>query len=93
MLDYALKTKCFITNKDRVVNLHGEIVYNDGVGPAGQNVRHTWTNVMFGSSTDIDLGHNLTLTPGIYHNIAMTSTLGNDHKRDTWASLILKTTF
>ncbi len=93
MLDYALKTKCFITNKDRVVNLHGEIVYNDGVGPAGQNVRHTWSNVMFGSSTDFDLGHGLTLTPGIYHNIAMTSTLGNDHKKDTWASLILKKTF
>ena len=93
MLDYGLKTKCPLTDKERVVNLHGEIVYNDGVGPAGQNVNHGWSNVMFGTSTDFDLGHNMTLTPGLYHNIAMTSSLGNDHKKDTWASLILKKTF
>jgi hypothetical protein len=93
MLDYAWKVVCPMTNMDRIINLHSEVVYNDGVGPAGQNVNHGWSNAVFGASTDVDLGSNLIFTPGIYHDISMTSSLGNDHKTDTWASLILKYKF
>lgn len=93
MLDYGWKVVCPMTNKDRVINLHSEVVYNDGVGPAGQNVNHCWSNAVFGVSTDVSLSNNLIFTPGLYHDISMTSSLGNDHKTDTWASLILKYKF
>ena len=93
MLDYAWKVMCPMTDKEKVINLHSEVVFNDGVGPAGQNVDHQWSNAVFGASTDMVLGNNLIFTPGIYHNIAMDKSLGNDNKSDTWASLILKYTF
>jgi hypothetical protein len=93
MLDYGLRTTCPITNQERVINLHSEVVYNDGVGPGGQNVDHDWTNAVFGVSTDVDLGSNLIFTPGLFHQVTMDKSLGNDEKSITWASLILKYKF
>jgi hypothetical protein len=92
MLDYALRTTCPITNQERVINLHSEVVYNDGVGPAGQNVDHDWSDAVFGVSTDIDLGSNLIFTPGLFHQVTMDKSV-NDEKSITWASLILKYKF
>ena len=93
MLDYGWKFTCPMTEKEQMLNLHSEIVWNDGVGPGGQNVDHDWTNAVFGVSTDYDLGNNLVLTPGLYHQVAFDKSLGNENKSDTWASLILKYKF
>lgn len=92
MLDYGLSVLCPLTGEDRVLKLHSEVVYNDGVGPAGQNVDHDWSNAVFGISTDFDLGDNITFTPGLYHQVTMDKSVNPD-KDETWASLVLKYTF
>jgi hypothetical protein len=109
MLDYALPVKGLISEtSDQIFNFHVEAVFNGAVDPrpAGGYTDHDWTHVMMGVSTDIDLGNNLTFTPGVYHQITMedngnpiipgvpTSTKGvsPDHNI-TWASLTLKYKF
>jgi hypothetical protein len=92
MLDYAWKTHCPITDQDRVINLHSEVVYNDGVGPGGQNVDQDWSDAVFGISTDVDLSGGLIFTPGLFHQVTMDKSV-NDNKTETWASLILKYKF
>jgi hypothetical protein len=92
MLDYGLETTCPITNQPRVLKLHSEVVYNDGIGPGGNNVDHDWSNAVFGISTDVDLGSNLTFTPGVYHQVTMDESV-NDDKDETWAVLSLKYKF
>jgi hypothetical protein len=92
MLDYGLSVLCPLTGEDRVLKLHSELVYNDGVGPNGWNVDHDWSNAVFGVSTDFDLGNNVTFTPGLYHQVTMDKSV-NDDKDETWASLVLKYTF
>jgi hypothetical protein len=77
---------------ERVINLHTELVYNDGVGPAGQNVDQDWSNIVFGASTEFDLGNNLAFTPGIYHQITFDDSV-NDDKDETWVSLGMKYRF
>lgn len=51
---------------------------------------------MMGVSTDFDLGHNLTFTPGVYHQITMEDDalrgVAPDHNM-TWASMTLKYKF
>jgi hypothetical protein len=92
MLDYGWKVTCPITNQERVVNLHSEVVYNDGVAPNAMNVDHDWSDAVFGVSTDVDLGSNLIFTPGLFHQVTMDKSV-NDEKSITWASLILKYKF
>ena len=60
-------------------------MYNDGVGPGGNVVDHDWTNAVFGVSTGIDLAENVSLTPGVYHQISMDDTVNNEN--ETWATL------
>jgi hypothetical protein len=109
MLDYALPVKGLISEtSEQIFNFHVEAIFNGAVDPrpAGGYTDHDWTHVMMGVSTDIDLGNNLTFTPGVYHQITMedngnpiipgvpTSTKGvsPDHNI-TWASLTLKYKF
>jgi hypothetical protein len=93
MLDYALTTNGLLPNSpEQVWNLHAEAVFNDGVGPAGQNVDHDWSNAVFGVSTDFDLAENLTFTPGVYYQVTMDDSV-NDDKDETWANLGLKFSF
>jgi len=92
MLDYGLETTCPITNQPRVIKLHSEVVFNDGVGPAGQNVDQDWSNAVFGISTDFDLAQNLTFTPAVYHQVTMDKSV-NDDKDETWAALSMKYKF
>ncbi len=93
MLDYALTTGGLLPETpEQVWNFHAEAVFNDGVGPGGQNVDHDWTNVVFGVSTNFDLAENVTLTPGVYHQITMDDSVNND-KDETWVSVGIKYQF
>jgi len=89
MLDYPLKVGGILPDTpEQVFNLHTEVVFNDGVGPAGQDVDNDWSNLVFGVSTGINLSDELVLTPGVYHQITMEETV-NDDKDETWATLSL----
>jgi len=95
MLDYpwTVQTGGLIPGTaEQVVNLHAEFVYNDGVGPAGQNVDHDWSNMVLGASTEFDLGNNLAFTPGVYHQITFDNSVNPD-KDETWVSLGMKYRF
>jgi hypothetical protein len=93
MLDYAWTVGGILPNTpEQVLNLHAEAVWNDGVGPGGQNVDHDWSNAVFGISTNVDLAQNVILTPGIYHQVTMDTSV-NDDKDETWVSLGLKYQF
>jgi len=93
MLDYGLNLGTLIPDMpEQVLNLHTELVYNDGVDPRGVGVDHEWSNIVFGVSTDFDLGNNLTFTPGLYHQVTMDDSV-NDDKDETWVSLSVKYRF
>jgi len=87
MLDYALPVEGLLPDvPEQVLRLHSEFVYNDGVGPAGQDVDSDWSNAVFGIATDFELAENVTLTPGVYHQITMYKSV-NDDKDETWFTL------
>ena len=50
---------------EQILHLSAALVYNDGAGATG--VDHDLSHFVLGVSTDFDLGNDLTLTPGIYH--------------------------
>ena len=77
---------------EQVLKLHGEVVFNDGVDPRGVGVDHDWSNAVFGVSTDFKLDENTTLTPGIYHQVTMDTTI-NDDKDETWFTVGLNYSF
>ena len=87
MLDYSFPIEGLIAEMpEHMLNLHTELVYNDGVGPVGNRVDSDWTNAVFGLTTNIDLQENLVLTPGVHHQITMDSSV-NDDKDETWVTL------
>jgi hypothetical protein len=109
MLDYALpleNVSSEIPKQD--LNFHVETVYNDGIDPRplGGYTDSDWTHVLFGVSTDFDLGNNFIFTPGLWHQVTFedngneliagqpTSTRGVSPDHDmTWASLTVKYKF
>jgi len=92
MLDYGLPVKGVVPEiPEHVLNLHTELVYNDGVGPAGQDVDHDWSNAVFGVSTDFNLDKNLTLTPAIYYQVSMDKSVNDDD--ELWSTFGLKYKF
>jgi hypothetical protein len=85
MLDYGWAIPAIVPNTaEQVLNLHGEVIYNDGVSPIGTNVDHDWSNAVFGVSTDFAVCKDLTFTPGVYHQVTMDSSVNNE-KSITWA--------
>lgn len=95
-LDYPLTVGEILPDTpEQVFNLHAEVVYNDGVGPRGQNVDHDWSHAVFGISTGFDLSDELVLTPGVYHQITMDSSINTNKDgtpskaNETWATLSL----
>lgn len=93
MLDYSLPVEGFLPDvPEQVLRLHAEIVFNDGVDPRGVGVDHDWSNAVFGVATDFELAENVTLTPGIYHQVTMDKTI-NDDKDETWLTLGVKYAF
>jgi hypothetical protein len=92
MLDYGLPVKGLVPEiPEHVLNLHTELVYNDGIGPAGQDVDHDWSNAVFGVSTDFNLDKNLTLTPAIYYQVSMDKSVNDDD--ELWSTFGLKYKF
>ena len=87
MLDYALPIQGLSPDTpEQMLNLHSELVFNDGVGPAGQNVDHDWSNAVFGVSTGFELAENVVLTPGLYYQVTMDSSVNADQD-ETWLTL------
>jgi hypothetical protein len=87
MLDYPLTVGSILPDTpEQVLNLHAEVVFNDGVGPGGQDVDNDWSNAVFGISTGFNLAEELVLTPGVYHQVTMDDSV-NDDKSETWATL------
>ncbi len=107
MLDYALPVAGLTAETpEQILNFHSELIYNDGVDPrpTGGYTDSDWTHILFGVTTDFDLGSDLTLTPGLYYQITMEDDgsvgaggyfgrgVSPDHDI-TWASLTVKYTF
>lgn len=70
MLDYGVLIQGLLPETpEQTINLHGEIIYNDQIDPrpAGPWSQSDWTHFLLGASTDFDLGHGLTFTPGLYY--------------------------
>ena len=89
MLDYGLKLQDIAADLPaQVLNLHTELVYNDGVDPrpGSCGVDHDWSNIVFGISTDFEVAQNLILRPAVGHQITMDKSV-NDDKDETWANL------
>jgi len=106
MLDYGFTVPGVIPEiPEHLIKLHGELVYNGGVSPLnGQlnrgegrlytNPDHDFSNVVVGASTDLYFGKgkNITVTPSIYYQHAMESTVNRDSD-EIWAGVSLKYTF
>ena len=93
MLDYPMAVPGFVPETpEQILNLHAELVYNDGVGPAGQDIDQDWSNAVFGVSTNFNLADELVLTTGVYYQVTMEETV-NDDKDETWVSIGMKYAF
>ena len=95
MLDYGWHIQGILPDTpEQVLNLHAEVVYNDGVDPRpfSRGVDHDWSNAVFGISTNFDLGHNLTFTPGLWYQKAMDKSVCS-HDDNFWVSLGVKYSF
>lgn len=93
MLDYGLPLGGLTAQSpEQVINFHGELVYNDGVGPFGQNIDQDWSHAVFGVSTDIDLGNNLTFVPGYYYQRRLERAVNPDPD-ENWVTLGLRYSF
>ena len=78
---------------EQILHLSTALVWNEGAGAVG--VDHDWSHFVLGLSTDFDLGNNLTLTPGVYHQRVLDKAIRtlNADKDVTWASVGLKYAF
>ena len=90
-LDYSVPYVCPITGIDRKLNLHSELVYNDGVGPGGQNVDHDWSNALVGASTDFDINNNISFTPALFYQLSFEESVNQDDQ--FWGTISLNCKF
>ena len=87
MLDYGMTVQGLLPDiPEQTLHLHSELIFNDGVGPNGANVDHDWSNAVFGISTNFELSEDIVLTPGVYHQMTMDSSVNGD-KDETWLGL------
>jgi hypothetical protein len=93
MLDYGMPIQGLLPGiPEQTLHLHSEVVFNDGFGLAGENVDHDWSNAVFGVSTGFNLSDNVVLTPGVYYQATMDSSVNND-KDETWMALSMMCKF
>ena len=74
---------------EQILHLSLAMVYNDGA--LRYNVDHDWSHAVFGVSADFDLGNDLTLTPGVYHQSSWENTVNPSD--ETWCSLSVSYAF
>jgi len=82
-------SKLFEGMPKQVLHLSYDMVYNDGMG--GGTVDHDWSHAVFGASTDFDLGHNLSFTPGLYYQSSWEDSVNPED--ETWVTLSMKYRF
>lgn len=75
---------------EQILHLSAAFVWNEGAGAAG--VDHDYSHTILGVSTDFDLGNNLTLTPGLYHQNTSERSVNADEDL-TYVTLGLKYAF
>ena len=75
---------------EQILHLSAAFVYNEGAGGIG--VDHDFSHFILGVSTDFDLGNDLTLTPGIYHQNTGEKSVNPDEDL-TWVSVGVKYAF
>jgi hypothetical protein len=75
---------------EQILHLSAAFVWNEGAGGIG--VDHDYSHTILGISTDFDLGNNLTLTPGVYHQNTPEKSVNSDEDV-TWASVGVKYAF
>ncbi|MBN1805043.1 MAG: hypothetical protein JW837_07320 [Sedimentisphaerales bacterium] len=83
---------------EQTLHLSAAVVYNDGAGDDHSytpGLGHDWSHFVIGVSTDFDLGHNLTLTPGVYHQRVMEKSIRrlNQDADVTYATVGIKWAF
>lgn len=82
---------------EQILHLSAAAVYNDGVAPgvviggASGTVDHDWSHAVFGISTDFDLGHNLSFTPGLYYQSSWEDSVNTED--EAWVTLSMKYRF
>ena len=92
MLDYNFTVPGFLPEvPEQTIRLHSELVYNDGVHPAGGNADHDWSNAVIGASTDFELGYGFSLTPAVYYQASMDKSV--DNQDETWVTIGLSYSF
>jgi len=85
---------------EQILHLSAELNYNDGLGTGlrldslGNSipVDHDWSHVVFGVSTEMDLGPDLAFVPAIYHQMTLDKSV-NDDSSETWVTAGMKCTF
>ncbi len=75
---------------EQILHLSLAVVYNEGMGAT--LVDHDWSHAVLGVSTDFDLGNDVTLTPGIYHQNTFEQSVNPDEDI-TWVSLSVSCPF
>ena len=89
-LGYDLTVEGFTPDiPEQTLHLSVSAWYNDGLG--GDTVDHDWSHAVFGVSTNFDLGSDVTLTPGIYHQASMDDSVNDSD--ETWVSLSVSHAF
>jgi hypothetical protein len=63
--------------------LSSEVAYTDGLGGAS----HDWSYAVFGLSTVLKAGENLSFVPGIYHQLSMDDSVNTKDVTYTMFSL------
>jgi len=79
---------------EQTLHLSMELVYNDGAAPGSAGaafVDHDWSHAVLGISTEFDLAENIALTPALYHQQSMDSSVNNED--EWWLSLGLSYKF
>jgi len=70
------------------LHLSSEVAYTDGLGGAA----HDWSYTVFGVSTKLNIGENLTFIPAVYQQISMDKSVSRHHDI-TYSMLSMKYKF
>lgn len=91
MLDYTFAEPGYYPDTEYIIQLHSEVVYNDGVSPFNTNVEHGISHVVLGASTALDLGMGFKLIPAANYQISFEDTVNVEN--EAWGTLSLRYSF